>query len=126
MITRMVPQYIGEWLGDIDWSYDFSKHYGGYCCPVESLEDIVYRDVKNLWDVARARKKGFRLSVETHGYWHSLITVGMYDGWPYWTPTPAILYQGPLGGGEAHQFPCIENWKIEGYAQADFSLRGSI
>jgi hypothetical protein len=27
----------------------------------------------------------------------------MYDGWPYWKPTPAILTSGPLGS-EWHFF----------------------
>ena len=31
-----------------------------------------------------------------HDIWH----VGMYDGWPYWTPTPAVQHAGVLGGGD--------------------------
>jgi len=29
-----------------------------------------------------------------------VVGVGMYDGWPFWEPTPAISYVGPLGAIE--------------------------
>jgi len=27
----------------------------------------------------------------------SVVHIGMYDGWPFWKPTPAIGWIGPLG-----------------------------
>lgn len=29
--------------------------------------------------------------------WRPVISVSMYDGWPYWTPRPAALVSGVLG-----------------------------
>jgi hypothetical protein len=29
-----------------------------------------------------------------------VLRLRMYDGWPYWKPTPAILRESPLGGYE--------------------------
>jgi len=29
-----------------------------------------------------------------------VVHVGMYDGWPFWKPTPAVGYIGPLGSVE--------------------------
>ncbi len=29
-----------------------------------------------------------------------VIQVGMYDGWPFWKPTPAAQTYGPLGVGD--------------------------
>lgn len=31
--------------------------------------------------------------------WGKVIDVGMYDGWPYWTPMPSFLLSSHLGGG---------------------------
>jgi hypothetical protein len=27
----------------------------------------------------------------------AILAICMYDGWPYWTPRPAIQFVGPLG-----------------------------
>lgn len=86
MKTRMVMERIGEWTTPIDLSYDWLQH----------------RSLNN--DVAKIGRDQI-LKMET-GKWKyrpdfnswDVVRVGMYDGWPYWVPTPAIGYIGPLGG----------------------------
>lgn len=45
---------------------------------------------------------------------HEVISVGMYDGWPFWTPTPAALTYGPLGVGDWHFYYDITGVKKQG------------
>lgn len=33
-----------------------------------------------------------------------VLDVGMYDGWPFWSPVPSVLTDGPLGVGDWHPF----------------------
>jgi hypothetical protein len=112
MRSRQVTQYEGELLGDIDWSYNFAPHFDCYCVSDERKAEMIYDNVERLYQVERLHKKGFRLRITKGDYWHELIAVGMYDGWPYWwKPTPAIMVRGPLGG-QWELFPCVDAYKI--------------
>ena len=102
MKTRMVEERIGEWLGPVDWAYDFSQHktittyfIDKGVAALRRIEEVSGRDDPAL--------EGWR-------YWPSgfnafdVVCVGMYDGWPFWKPTPAIGYIGPLRSVEVAFF----------------------
>jgi hypothetical protein len=67
--------------------------------------------IETLWQVERLHLKGLPLLVD-HGYLHRLLEVGMYDGWPYWKPTPAFCYYGTLGP-EWRFFTDLLDYKID-------------
>ena len=79
MKTRMVEERIGEACGPIDWEHP--KALG--------LPDI--------WREAEANPDGFRLLTAGDMATRTIIEICMYDGWPYWRPTPAIHSMGPIG-----------------------------
>lgn len=94
--TRTVQ--IGEYLGPIDWSYDFAAwgwDRGGSGNPT-----IVPESVETLKTVEAGLARGETWTVVEHGNRREVIQVGMYDGWPYWTPTPFYFLRSSLGGGE--------------------------
>ena len=94
MKSRMVEVREGELLGPIDWSYDFFQHFGGYCCSEEVKHEICDRRLEVL---RKVEADPTYWTVNTGGFWHPLLSVGMYDGWPFWKPTPALLIMGPMG-----------------------------
>lgn len=76
MKTRMIEQREGENCGPIDWEHPLAKAKPAIWREAEKDPDkFVYHD-------------------------KMLLAVAMYDGWPYWTPRPAIQYIGPLGTAE--------------------------
>lgn len=88
----------GELLGPVDWSYSFPDHFSCFCLSTEDKADLIWERINSLWQVVRLYDKGIALEVMTSGFWHPLLAIGMYDGWPFWKPTPALLVRGPLGG----------------------------
>src|SRR5689334_16365310 len=101
MKTRMVEERIGEWLGPVDWSYEFDQHSwvgrsGGVNpkCIAEGIAQLRRMEAEpGEWMYCPSGFTSFRV-----------VEVGMYDGWPFWKPTPAIGYVGPLGGVEVAFF----------------------
>lgn len=75
MKTRMVEERIGEYLGPVDWTYDFSQR------GKELLRQL---EQPGEWQAM------------TYQCWRRVLRVGMYDGWPFWKPTPSVLLAGPL------------------------------
>jgi hypothetical protein len=69
----MVEERIGENMGPIDWSHEIAA------------------SKPDLWREAEKNPGQFLFNnVE-------IYALAMYDGWPYWKPTPAIQFAGPLG-----------------------------
>ena len=102
MKTRQVIERIGENLGPIDWSYDFLRHFDGYCGPDTEKAKRCEQRKEWLRQAEASLSGGPRMEMTTYGGWPRcgwgiVIDVGMYDGWPYWKPTPSILITGPLG-----------------------------
>lgn len=65
----------GEDMGPIDWSHPLAA------------------DKPVIWQEAERSPENF-----VYGeYGRQIIKLCMYDGWPYWTPTPAVFHEGPLG-----------------------------
>lgn len=99
--TRTVR--IGERVSDIDWNYDFRSHFDSMCCSDERRDERCAEKVAQLRAIEAAFLAGRKVEVTTYGGWPrcgwgAVLNVGMYDGWPYWRPTPSVFKQGPLGG----------------------------
>lgn len=97
MRTYQVTQREGENMGPIDWSYDFLQHFQLQCTSDERRRESCDRCVALLKEAVEAHKAGKIVEVQINDYQHPLYDVGMYDGWPYWKPTPALLCGGTLG-----------------------------
>jgi len=84
--TRTVR--VGEFLGPVDWDFDFG------------VDD---ERVRRLRDIEAGIARGETWQATTDGGWPrfgwgEVLAVGMYDGWPYWSPTPSVLISGHFGG----------------------------
>lgn len=73
MRTETQTIRIGENMGPIDWTHNIAK------------------DKPQTWREAEASPDAFTFNGRP------IFSVAMYDGWPYWTPRPAIQFCGPLG-----------------------------
>lgn len=95
MKVRTVEIREGELLGPVDPNYDYRQHCG-VTRPV---------DVEKAWAIIKTLKVGDRVRVSHSDMPKEVIAVGMYDGWPYWTPTPAFRVACPVfGAGDWHTF----------------------
>lgn len=72
----------GEDMGPVDWSHPTAK------------------DMPPIWREAEQNPDGFLLCENGSFTARAIFKICMYDGWPYWKPTPAIYHSSPLGGGE--------------------------
>ncbi|KKM17202.1 hypothetical protein LCGC14_1678100 [marine sediment metagenome] len=110
MKTRTVTQRIGEWLGPVDWGYEFTKHdwsesRGGHN-PTLTPESVqVLQEAEGLFN------EGKTIEVWCYDMWRKVIKVGMYDGWPYWEPTPTYLLASWLGN-EPHSFLSVSKVRV--------------
>lgn len=68
----------GTDMGPIDWSHPIAK------------------DMPAIWRDAEKAPEHFVLDTGTMAL-KQIIRLCMYDGWPYWTPRPAIQFMGTLG-----------------------------
>lgn len=93
MWTEKVTVKHGEW-------FPFDKHSwddGGSTNP-----DAIIEGRKTILKMVKS-PSGWRYS-PSWGSSFEVVKVGMYDGWPYWKPTPAIGYIGPMGSIEVAFF----------------------
>lgn len=90
MITRQITVHEGEYLGPVDWSFDFE----GFSSTINP------QCVKQATDMLHELKIG-DLATTDGGWprvgWNKVIQIGMYDGWPFWKPVPSVCLLGPLG-----------------------------
>ena len=96
MKYRTVVEREGELLGPIDWSYNFRQHFDRMCSP------DTYKDQRCAEVVQRLRRvadnpDNFLVVTSYADRRREVYAVGMYDGWPFWKPTPALLVSGTLG-----------------------------
>lgn len=66
----------GENVGPVDWEHETAK------------------DMPPIWREAEKAPGEFLIDYGHGG--REIVAVCMYDGWPYWKPTPAVGYVGPL------------------------------
>ena len=101
MRTETRTVHIGELLGPVDWSYDFTSHdwnHGGATNP-EHVADCVER----LRRLDEGIGRGETWEATTDGGiprvgWGRVAHIGMYDGWPYWRPVPSVYITSWMGG----------------------------
>jgi hypothetical protein len=109
MRTRTVIERIGELLGPVDWSYDFRSHFNTLCTNDAGRDEACEKAKERLRLISESPGK-YRVS--TYGgwprIWQDIVSVGMYDGWPYWKPTPFVCSHSTLGC-EWHSFSMITN-----------------
>lgn len=72
----------GEDCGPIDWDHPMAK------------------DMPPIWREAEQNPEAFTFTE----YRRTILRICMYDGWPYWKPTPAIQFIGPLNSAEWNHF----------------------
>lgn len=109
--TRTVQ--IGENLGPIDWSFDFRSHFDRYGSSDAQRDAACARSVRWLRSIEAALAAGEPIRVTNDGGIprcgiHPVIEIGMYDGWPYWRPTPSVRVATHLGS-DWYSFSSITN-----------------
>lgn len=95
MKHRTVTVREGELLGPVDWDYNFRQHFDSMCSPDYVKDKRCAEAVALLRNISDS-PEGARI-VTSGGYAYDVYSVGMYDGWPYWKPTPAVFRSGVLG-----------------------------
>jgi hypothetical protein len=88
MRTRAVTVREGDEVGPIDWEHETAK------------------DKPPIWREAEADPHGFLYNGR------EIVRLCMYDGWPYWTPKPAIQFIGPLHTAQwdfFNSYGCYDN-----------------
>lgn len=98
MRTETQTVRVGERMGDIDWSYDFTEgeaHYGWEPEAIERLRTLDNAFRNGTLDKWEATTDGGWPRVG----WGPVYDVGMWDGGPYWKPVPSFLLGSHLGGG---------------------------
>ena len=76
MRTEQVTVRHGENMGPVDWDHPTAK------------------DKPAIWREAEKRPDAYLFNDRR------IIAMCMYDGWPYWKPTPAVQFVGPLSSAE--------------------------
>lgn len=97
MKYKTVVEREGELLGPVDWAYNFRQHFDNMGCSVERRDQECRETVERLRKIVE-NPEGFKVRF-SHGFVErDVYSVGMYDGWPYWRPVPALFCSGTLGG----------------------------
>lgn len=99
MKTVTFTERVGEFLGPVDWDYDFRQHFNCLCTSDAGRDEACDKQKRRLKMVAESPE---HFEVTTYGGWPrcgwgSVVLVGMYDGWPYWRPVPTVAYRTSLG-----------------------------
>ncbi len=78
MRTETQTIRIGENMGPVDWSHKTAI------------------GMPEIWKQAEKNPADYLFSQ----YERTILTICMYDGWPYWEPRPAIQHMGPMNSPE--------------------------
>lgn len=83
MKTRTVTEYVGEELGPVDWSHPM-------------IAEVEARSPHIIAALREAEQSPQDFDATTDGGWPrvgwgEVLRVVMYDGWPYWRPTPTVV-----------------------------------
>lgn len=120
MKYRNVIERIGENLGPIDYAYDFTKHdwdsgRGGMNPGVTRDGIAQLRRLETA--VADTRNRVEVRLMHSDCYW-PVLAVGMYDGWPFWEPTPSVQVYRVLGA-EWHPWYYVQDVRVVDEGKAD-------
>ena len=85
----------GSVVAPVDPEFDFHQGFQTMGSPDEVKARYAEKAKRLMLLIA----DGDKVEV-SGGYVHTVLDVGMYDGWPFWKPTPAALCTGPLGVGD--------------------------
>lgn len=92
MKTYQKTVRVGEYLGPVDWSYDFNQH-GVNPSHVETGKKVL--SLIEKWILENPNDEIW--VTESGDFSHRVLQIGMYDGWPWWKPVPHVLTTGVLG-----------------------------
>jgi len=82
----------------IDWNYPFDdpEHWACLCCNEEGKA----HEREKIVGYLRTCEKPGAVASNYGGWpriWHRVFKVCMASHWPYWTPRPTVIVEGPLG-----------------------------
>jgi len=97
MRTRTITVREGEWFEPVDRLYDFRSH--GWDCGGSVNPSVVKEGTRTILELDRKFCSARWVYVPCLTE-REIVHVGMWDGWPFWKPTPAIGYIGPMGSVE--------------------------
>ena len=80
----------GENLGPIDFNYNFIQHFDTHCCSDEKKREYCDAAVARLRQLAESADPT-QWQIRCGEYWYDVVDIGMYDGWPFWKPDPAVM-----------------------------------
>lgn len=106
--THTVTVREGEDLGPVDWTHPM-------VAKVEATRPALVGALRE------AEKADLRASADSAGWeattdggwprcgWGNVLAVRMWDGWPYWQPTPSVLVSNWTGGATWHAIDAISD-----------------
>lgn len=102
MRTETREVNIGENTGPIDWSYPFRGHFDRYGSSDEQRDARCTRSIAWLKQIEQDFQVGRPIRVTADGGSprcgiYPVVDVGMYDGWPFWKPTPSVQVRTHTG-----------------------------
>lgn len=107
----MIQERYGENMGRIDPQYPFIKLYRNHCCSDDTKKELAEKSRKLMVEIDEKFNSGEKLMVYVRGYWKELFDIGMYDGWPFWEPTPAVFVKSSIGGGEWQFYYDVDSYE---------------
>jgi len=107
-IERTVFERIGENMGKIaDSGFDFSA---SNC--YQNDPEYKQKKISLILEIEKLFHEGKKLKVMYDPIiGGELVDVGMWDGWPYWSPTPAVCLSS-WHGSEWHFWQDIQSYSI--------------
>ena len=96
----------GEWFV-FDPDYDWYQ-YNIYPNNPETVE----RKIKMFTEIEKLFREGKRIRISYDSMMGgNLLNIGMWDGWPFWKPTPYVLLKH-WSGSEKHTWYDIQSYKV--------------
>jgi hypothetical protein len=98
----------GEFLGNLNEDYDYLQHK-----VYPNNPEIVQEKIEMIKEIEKLflEQKKLRVSYGD-GLAGDLLNVGMYDGWPFWKPTPAVMISTWHGGDIHFWYDVREYWVV--------------
>ena len=99
----------GEFLGVLDDDYDYLQHR-----VYPNNPEIVVEKIRSMKELEKLFLNGKNMSV-SYGDCLSgeLVNIGMYDGWPFWKPTPAFMVKTWHGGDIHFWYDIRDFWETK-------------